>query len=287
MPAMYGAETGYAADADPWGKARPMTGDEILALPPWTAQRFLQSEPVRCVLDQVQQVRRRYEPFRKPADEFNPHYRAMSAVQNLGSVVNTAFSVLGQELFLHYVTELEWVHALYANIAQLMLVCLDEFPRVDGWPLADVFVGNCTVAMVSPAQYATFHERHDRALMDFALQIGARFTMHQDSDVNPHIAGYARLEYLHALDVGQDTDFERLAQAFPRAEVNCILFPGWIQSHTADEIGAELRRLMQLGKRFAAFSFTMLEVDGRLAGDALFAFHETFRRAALDCSASD
>ena len=30
MPAMYGAETGYAADADPWGKPRAVTAEEIL-----------------------------------------------------------------------------------------------------------------------------------------------------------------------------------------------------------------------------------------------------------------
>jgi hypothetical protein len=89
------------------------------------------------------------------------------------------------------------------------------------------------------------------------------------------------LDYLHALDVGQDTDFERLAGAFPGAEVNCILFPGWIESHSMDDVGRELLRLMELGKRFRAFSFTLLEVDSRLGGDVLFEFHETFRRCAM------
>lgn len=286
MPAMYGAETGYAADADPWCKPRAVSAEEILALEPWTVERLTRSEPVRCVLDQIEQVKRRYEPYRVPAAEFNPHYRSMSSLQNLGSVVNTAFSVLGQDLFLYYATEPELVHNLYANIAQLTLLCLQYFPQVDGWPLTDIFVGNCTVAMISPAQYATFNERHDRLLMDYARKIGARFMMHQDSDVNPHVANYARFEYLHALDVGQDTDFEKLAAAFPGVEVNCILFPGWIESHAMDEVGQELLRLMKLGRRFPAFSFTLLEVDPRLGGDLLFEFHETFRRCALAASAS-
>ena len=69
---------------------------------------------------------------------------------------------------MHYVTEPDLVHKLYANIVQLMLLCLDYFARVDGWPLRDIFVGNCTVAMISPAQYAAFNESHDRRLMEYA-----------------------------------------------------------------------------------------------------------------------
>ena len=57
---------------------------------------FEQSEPVRVVLSQVEQLKKRYGSHRVPSQEFNPHYRAMSSLQNLGSVINTAFSVLGQ-----------------------------------------------------------------------------------------------------------------------------------------------------------------------------------------------
>ncbi len=281
MPAMYGCQIGYAPDADPWGKPRTLSDEEILSLEPWTVERFEQSKPVRVVLSQIEQLKRRYGPHRVPQQEFNPHYRAMSSLQNLGSVINTAFSVQGQELFVHYVTEPELVRKLYANVAQLMLLSLDYFPRVDGWPLQDIFIGNCTVAMISPAQYAAFNEPQDRCLMEYARKIGARFMMHQDSNASAHLENYARLEYLHALDLGQDTDFEKLGRLFPKAEVNCILFPSWIESHPMDEVRAELTRLMELGKSFPAFSFTLLEIDTKLGGDPLFEFHDIFRECAL------
>jgi hypothetical protein len=117
--------------------------------------------------------------------------------------------------------------------------------------------------------------------MRYAQTIGARFMMHQDSNASAHLENYARLENLDALDLGQDTDFEKLAGLFPRAEVNCILFPSWIGSRTMDEIRAELQRLMRLGKRFPAFSFTLLEIDTKLGGDLIFDFHETFRQCAM------
>ena len=284
MPAMYGCEVGYAPDAEPWGKPRGLSEDEIRALEPWTVERFEQSEPARLVLSQVAHLKKDYQAHRVPEREFNPHYRAMSSLQNLGSVINTAFSVQGDELLLQYVADPELVRMLYDNITRLTLLCLDYFPRVDGWPLRDLFVGNCTVAMISPAHYAALNESCDRRLMEHARAIGARFMMHQDSNANAHLENYARLEYLHALDLGQDTDFERLARLFPHAEVNCILFPSWIASHTSDEIREELLRLMDLGKRFPAFSFTLLEVDTKLGGDPLLEFHETFRACASRCS---
>lgn len=281
MPAMYGCQTGYAPDAEPWGKPRGLTKEEILSLLPWTTERFERSEPVRAVLGQIEQLKERYGPYRVADREFNPHYRAMSSLQNLGSAINTAFSVQGEELLIHYVTEPGLVQRLYANVSQLMLLALDYFPRVDGWPLTDIFVGNCTVAMLSPAQYTALNAPQDRCLMEYAQRIGARFMVHQDSGANPHLENYARLEYLHALDLGQDTDFERLACLCPRAEVNCILLPSWIESHSADELRGELLRLMELGKLFPAFSFTMLEIDTKLDGEPLFEFYETFRECAL------
>ena len=280
MPAMYGCETQYTADGDPWGKPRRLTGEEILALEPWTVERFEQSEPVRMVMSQRTQLKNRYETYRVPEKEFNPHYRAMSCLQNLGSVNNTAFSIQDEDLFINYITEPQLVHKLYANITQLMLLCLDYFPRADGWPLENIFVGNCTVAMLSPAQYAAFNEPEDRRLMEYARSIGARFMIHQDSNANVHLQDYARFEYLQALDFGQDTDFEQLARLFPQAEVNCILFPSWIESHSMNEVRAELGRLMRLGKSFPSFSFSLLEIDTQLGNDTICEFHETFQECA-------
>ena len=39
---------------------------------------------------------------------------------------------------------------LYKNISALMLRCLEFFPRIDNRALNNIFVGNCTVSMISP-----------------------------------------------------------------------------------------------------------------------------------------
>jgi hypothetical protein len=280
VPVLFGCPCGFAVDADPWSWPRALSAEEIDALPPWTRERFEKSEPVQAVLAQLGQLKARYERFRKPDGEFNPHYRGLSSLQNLGSVINTAFSVQGDQLMIDCVDRPESVRKLYANITQLMLLCLERFPAEDGWPLKDVFVGNCTVSMISPRQYAALNAPEDRRLMQYAQSIGARFMIHQDSGVNPHLENYAGLEYVQAFDFGQDTDFEKLARLRPDADVNCILFPSWIASSPPEETRAELLRLMEAGKRFHAFSFTCLEVDTKLDGDLIASFCENFERCA-------
>lgn len=284
VPAMYGCECGYAVDADPWSRPRTLSAEEIKNLEPWTPERFAASEPVRVVADQIDQLKQRYDRYRVPDREFNPHWRGMSAVQNLGSVINTAFSVQGEELFVDYAERPGLVHKLYDNITQLMLLGLECFSALDGWPLRDVFIGDCTVAMISPEDYARFNYPQDHRLMEFARAIGAGFMIHQDSDANRQLENYARFEHLSGFDLGQDTDFEKLASLKPEAEVNCLLFPAWIEAHSAADMAEELTRLMIIGRRFRRFSFTMLEMDTRLDGDPIHMFYETFQRCARDCS---
>ena len=57
---------------------------------------------------------------------------------------------LDQELLLAYVTSPDSVRKLYANITQLMLIALPYFAELDGEPPKEVFVGNCSVSMISP-----------------------------------------------------------------------------------------------------------------------------------------
>jgi hypothetical protein len=165
-------------------------------------------------------------------------------------------------------------------VTELMLLCLRLFPAVDGRKLDTVFVGDCTVAMISPAQYEACNFPYDLRLAQYARDIGARFLVHQDSGASAHLAGYARLSYVQAIDFGQDTDWEAAARIFPDAEASCILFPGWLRSRSSREIEEELLRLMRLGGAFRRFSFSVLEVDEALAAGGIFELHDAFRRAA-------
>lgn len=279
---MYGCACSYDCGADPAVRPRGLSEEEILALEPWTPERFQQSEPVAMVRSQAEYLARHGGGLAAADDEFNLHDRLASSLPNLGSVINNGLSIQGEQLLSDCAANPPLVARLYENVAEVMLRCLEYFPRLDGRTPADLFVGNCAVAMISPATYRALDEPFDRRLMDHARRMGARFTIHQDSHVNVHLENYARFEYLHGVDFGQDTDFEKVARLMPGVTANCILFPSWLRSHSLDEIREELLRLMAIGRSFPRFTFVLLEVDSQLAEGRLFEFHELFRRCAAE-----
>lgn len=283
VPVLYGCPCAYASDEEPAVRPRRLDPEEIRSLPSWTPERFESQEPVREVLAQARTARQRWGEACAEAERrmgYNPHYRPLSSLQNLGSVVNTAVSVFGEQVLCLYMDDPGLLKAFYRSVTDLMLLCLRAFPAADGRPLSNVFVGDCTVAMISPRQYADCNAAFDRELADFAGSIGARFLVHQDSDVSPHLENYRALGRVGGLDVGQDTDFEKAAELFPDASVNCILFPSWIAATPLEGIREELSRLMRAGLSFADFTFSIFEVDPALAQGRLFEFYDIFRECA-------
>jgi hypothetical protein len=283
VPVLFGCEPEYAHDEEPAVRTMTLDTGSIASRPPWTPERLASLEPVKEIVAQAKAVRARYGDVGAEARRrmgYNPHERPLSSLQNLGSVINTAVSVFGQDVLCLYADDPDALRSFYRGVTDLMLLCLRTFPELDGEALSTVFVGDCTVAMIGPADYARCNESFDRELAEFARSLGARFLVHQDSGATPHLEGYARLGRVHGLDVGQDTDFAAAARRFPAAAANCILFPSWIRATPADGIREELLRLMRTGLAFADFTFSIFEVDPGLAEGKIFEFYDLFRACA-------
>jgi hypothetical protein len=281
VPALYGCDIVYADNEDPAALRVALDPDALRSLPPWTPERFRAAEAVAVVLQQARWARAHCD--REAAERrvgFNPHCQPLTSLQNLGSVINTAVSVFGDAALLLGMDDPALLRGLYANITDLMLIALDAFPRADGRALHTVFVGDCTVAMISPAQYAACNSGSDRRLSQYAQSIGARFLVHQDSGATPHLLNYASLGGVGGIDFGQDTDWDEAARIFPDAEANCIIFPAWLRARSEREMQEELARLMTAGSHFPRFDFSLLELDQELAGEKVFEFHEAFQKAA-------
>jgi hypothetical protein len=287
VPALYGCAVAYAEGEDPSSLRVPFDPDALRALPAWNRERFEAQEPVRVVREQARWAREHCD--RDAAERrlgFTLHSPPLTSLQNLGSVINTAVSVFGEDALLLGMDEPDLLRAFYRNVTDLMLLCLDYFPAIDGRRLSTVFVGNCTVAMISSAQYDACNRESDTRLAEYARRIGARFYVHQDSGVTPHLHSYALLGQVHGLDFGQDTDWAAAARVFPGAEATCIVFPSWIRSHSREEIRDELAALMRAGAAFPSFHFSILELDVELARGKIFEFYDAFREAAEKTSGS-
>jgi hypothetical protein len=277
IAAMYGCECEFKEDADVWVK-HPVFREDIDAFEPWTLERFEACEPVKQIIAQARYLREHYDvKALRQSEGFLPHFRILSSVPNLGSVVNNGLAIMGNDVLLEYLTEPNLVQKLYANITQLMLLCLEYFPTIDAEPLQDIVIGNCSVAMISPKNYVDLNFPYDLQLVKLAKEIGANLVLHQDSGVTPHLTNYARLGYVQAIDFGQDTDWEKAAQLFPDTEATCILFPAWLQDHSMDDVQEELLRIMTTARAFQSFSFGIYDIDTFLGEKKIFEFYDVFR----------
>lgn len=280
VDAMYGCECKYASDAEPELQTA-CSIDTNAMLQPWNADRFERAQPVRTIISQMAHLRELYAAYPVTYGSL-PHLRYMSSQQNLGSVINNAFSLIGERLFLYYINAPEFVHACYRNITDLMLLSMEVFQKIDGWPLKEVFLSNYTVSMISPDQYMKINYPYDRRIMGYAKYIGAKFMIHQDSGVNAHLANYAHFDYLDSLDLGRDANFEQVATLFPKVKVNCILYPSWLQDASAEDIDEELTRLIMVGKRFKSFSFSLSDIDFETSREKIFRFYEILTKCVRD-----
>jgi len=278
IAAMYGCECAFSEDADVWVKPSVLKED-IDSMEPWTLEQFEACGPVKEITAQTRYLRDHYDlqTLRK-SEGFLPHFRILSSVPNLGSVVNNGLSIIGHEFLMYYVTEPNLIKKLYANITQLMLLCLDYFPIIDEEPLKDVVIGNCSVSMLSPDHYRDCNFAYDLDLVNFAKKLGANLVLHQDSDVTAHLANYARLGYVQVVDFGQDTDWEKTARLFADTDATCILFPGWFQGHSMDDVKEELLRIMTIADSFKSFSFAIYDIDAFLGEQKIFEFYDVFRK---------
>lgn len=116
LPAMHGCKCAYAADCEPWAALRPYKDEEILALEDWTSEWLQNSASLRETAAQARLLHARYGEF--------------SSLPDLGSVINAAVYLIGDDLFIAYPERPHNVRRLYDGITQLRILCVDCFARL-------------------------------------------------------------------------------------------------------------------------------------------------------------
>jgi hypothetical protein len=265
MPAMLGCQCRFSNDGEPWALPNPLSEDQIRALPEWDSEGVSEAQPMKEIASQNQYLKKAYGSVRN--------------LRDLGSAMNTALSMMGEDLLARYLESPEIVCQLFQNITRLTILCIECIEQIDGMngkaPLA---LGNCSVTMISPADYLRCNLDMDSWFHQYCVRRGLRFVVHQDSGVTPHLDHYSHLGPIDSFDVGIDTDFEKLHRLCPKSEANCIIFPQWLLSTDESGVSTKLEELMLIGAHFPQFSFSMYEIDSALSRDQIIHFVEIFTK---------
>jgi hypothetical protein len=164
---------------------------------------------------------------------------------NWQGVLNTAFNLRGVDLFVDMIDCPEAVDRMLGVVAETMIRLarlVEERQRRSGFPIDLLSVSNCVMNMTSHVQYRRFVQLHDRRI---ALSF-ARCGVHTcEWDVTPYLEVLAELPKVGYLDMGIQSDLEKVRRAFPEAR-RALLYSA---SRLKDASPNELRRDMEKVRR--------------------------------------
>ena len=227
VPQVFGMRLLYAKDR--WPELNPETKlslDEIEAL---KIEELLQGPFV--------------EELFKQMDVIESRWGKIHGYLNWQGILNNAFHIRGQDLFLDMIERPEWVHAFFSKICEVMIrlaMMVQRRQRESGFSINQFSVSNCVVNMISPQMYRAFVFPYDRRI---ALRF-ERFGVHTCNwNVDPYVQAFQELPNLGYLDMGMESDLSKVRTLFPETRRAVMYWPTKLQDAPMEELKNDMKRV--------------------------------------------
>jgi hypothetical protein len=221
IPLIYGEDRWPALDPK-----RRLSPEEIENL---EAGKVLQSPVVEDIFRQMEIIEQRWG--------------VVHGYLNWQGVLNNAFNLRGQEIFLDMFDKPDLVRHFFTVISEVMITLareVQERQRASGFPVDQFSVSNCVMNMISPDAYAEF-------VRPFDLKISGcfkRFGVHTCNwDVTPYVEVLAELPKLGYLDMGMMSDMRRVRETFPDTYRAVLYSPVKLQEGGLEEIRKDMEKI--------------------------------------------
>lgn len=252
IPLIYGRDRWPAPDP-----ARRLSVAEIEGL---EAGRVLESPVVRDIFRQIKVIEQ--------------EWGTIHGYLNWQGVLNNAFTLRGQELFLDMFDRPGLVERLFAVITEVMITLarrVQERQRASGFAVDQLSVSNCVMNMISPEQYARLVRPWDKKIAG-SFQ---RFGVHTCNwDVTPYIDALAGLPNLGYLDMGMMSDMPRVRRTFPDARRAVLYSPVRLQEAGLEEIRRDMEKIY---RELGPCDLVMADVQASTADERVRALLEICR----------
>lgn len=191
-------------------------------------------------------------------DAIAREYGRIEGFLNWQGVLNTAYRLRGQAIFMDMMTDPPLAQHIFGCVATTMI---DGMRRVyarqaeTGVVVRHATVSNCTVNMVSPQLYEEF-------LLPFDRQISEAFDyfgIHNCAwTADPYLEAYASIEKLGYVDMGIHSDLARAKALIPEARRALMYTPTDLENKTREELRADLCLLRE---RYAPCDIVMADIE--------------------------
>ena len=190
-------------------------------------------------------------------------------------VINVAYKLRGQELFLDMVEAPERARHLFEVVWRTIHDCVQQVRtwQDPGGSRPRHFVNcNCLVNLISPAMYR-------EQLLEFDQRFGGCFDLFGihtcNWTVDPYLEDLARVPRLAYLDMGAESDLDRVHRLFPDLRPSMFVHPQRLKELSEREIGA---LIAGLGRRIGRGTILLSDLEAGTRDSQIRAAYEAAAR---------
>lgn len=259
IPSLFGADIRYSPDGFPKPTREPMAEEEIETL----EVPDVENAPLwRELVSQI--------------DYLESHYGGCVGRINLQGVLNLAFQLRGQQIFVDLLVNFGLCDRLFRVLretqAEIMRLLHKRLAGDDPF----FFVpSNCVVNMVSGEVYRELLLPHDRELSTTFEMFG----IHNCGwCVDPYVQHYVTIDKVCYLDMGMESDLEEVRRQFPDAMLSVIYPPEKLRTLARSDLRSDISSI--LGRLGPRANIIIADIEVGTDDDVIRSVHE----AALDAA---
>lgn len=162
---------------------------------------------------------------------------------NWQGILNNAFHIRGQEIFLDMYERPEFAREFFSVICEIMIrlsKMVQERQRKSGYYINQFSVSNCVVNMISPEMYWEFVFPHDERIA-FSFE---RFGVHTCNwNITPYIDILKDLPNLGYLDMGMMSDMVKVKKIFPDTRRAVMYSPITFQDASLEAFRQDMEKI--------------------------------------------
>jgi len=155
-------------------------------------------------------------------------YGVATAMIDLASAANNAFTLRGPDFYADLLSEPEFVRDYLATITETMCLAYrfvsELFGPINGFPL-----GNCNVVMMSPATYSEMIRPYDIQCVEFAAKLTGQppccHLHHCNVRTEPFAETYSAIPGLQSLQGSHRSDIAPIRRILPQVRFSAMINP--------------------------------------------------------------
>jgi len=265
IPALFDSEIIFESDAAPQPKPIELTVEQIEML---EKPDFRELWPMNKLIAQM--------------DSLEAEYGYLCGDVNTDGLLNAAYHLYGQELFVDFynapqrvINLLEMIGELIVDVAEYIRIRTGSSSisvnRMVGRVDHEIFLhANCSVQMISPSTYHAFHLPIEQ---EMAVRLEPFGIHHCGDNLHTMARYYAELP-LAFVDVGWGSDVAQVRAALPNTFLNLRLNPVRMLNAAPEEIAADTEKLLQGAEPFDKVGVSCINMDYGTPDENIFAMAE-------------